>query len=508
MLRPKYSISTESIISLGIITSAALITLLSTIQTRYLFLDETWFVSRHVDVWSALGRPLLHYIMLMTGKVELIFRLDAIYVYRLAGVVLLAGTGALIFRWFRKSGYPRFSAIYYSVGLISLPAFQVIAATSVQLGVALIAALLAAHWIHPLLTGDVTRSDGVVRALGGTILCFVSLCIYQISFLMLFAMLLVPMLQTSRDDIRRHAAFAATYVWLAMITAIYYALWKLIYAAPVDGMNAQYSPHAASLSGVISGLKEFIPGPIHQVANLWYVEDFSASLFFYISVSTVLLAVVRLMYTEGLHGLLKVFVAVGTLLVCDVFRLSAPNHPPTYTTLHPLSTAWWLMLVWSIQSLLGRGILAKSAAAAAGLAGLCIATWTTSVYIAQHNGAQFFAIEQGMRAKPDFASVHIFGATKNFSQLYEYGWTSGADTSYTHSMTSLIAANYFGNTPKISVSHVAAMGDPNINRCTKSDIAIRLPSPDYQCAGLACSFSEEQINRFDWSACKLSDVAD
>src|SRR3979490_3456532 len=109
----KYSISTKSIVSLGVITSAALIMLLSTIQTRYLFLDETWYISRwhlsrwNVNVWSAQGRPLLHYVMLMTEVVEGIFGLGAIYVYRLAGVVLLASTGALVFRWFRKSDYPR-----------------------------------------------------------------------------------------------------------------------------------------------------------------------------------------------------------------------------------------------------------------------------------------------------------------------------------------------------------------------------------------------------------------
>lgn len=147
-------------------------------------------------------------------------------------MLLLATTGALVFGWLGKFDYSRFSATLYSIGLISLPAFQVLASTSVQLGVALIATLLAAHLVHPLLTREVTRREGICRAVGGTLLCFIALCIYQISFLILFAMLLIPVLQASRSDVRRCVAIALTYVGLAAIVAAYYIAWKLLYVAP------------------------------------------------------------------------------------------------------------------------------------------------------------------------------------------------------------------------------------------------------------------------------------
>jgi hypothetical protein len=501
----------KTVFSLGFIGAAAFVTLLPTVLNKYLFCDETWYTARELlswpNGWGALGRPLLHYVMRLTERFEASFGLDAIYIYRLAGIVLLATTGALVFAWLRRFDTSRFHATLYSVGLISLPAFQVLAATSVQLGAALIATLLAGHLFVPFLNGAVTRWDGICRIVASTVLCFVALCIYQVSFLMLPAMLLLPMLQTSRRDVRRFVALGLTYAGFAVITAVYFAAWKLLYVAPADGVNAQYDPNGAALAAVVSGLKAFIPGAFHQVANLWYVEDVAPSPFFYLSVPAVLIAVGRLLYIERLFGLLKVVVAIGTLLVCDVFRLAA-NHQPTYTTLHALSAAWWFLLVWSIQSILGHRVLAKGIAALATAIGLLFATWTNAFYISGHNAAQFLAIEQGMLSRPDFAQAHIFGAAENYPQLYEYGWTSGSARHYTNSMAQLIANRRFGRSaPRINISNVSDPGPPTggaaTDGCEKPDLAIRLPSPGNRCAGLACSLSSAQIDGIDWKNCKL-----
>jgi hypothetical protein len=507
--------ASETVVSLGLISLAAVVTLLPTVLNRYLFLDETWYTPRELlswpNGWGALGRPLLHYMMQLTERSEARFGLDAIYIYRLAGIVLLATTGALVFAWFRRFDISRFNATLYSIGLICLPAFQVLAATSVQLGMALVATLLAGHLICSLLTGAAARWDGIGRVVAGAALGFVALCIYQISFLVLAAMLLLPMLQTSRRDVRRCIAIGLTYVGFAAIIAVYYAAWKLLYVPPAGGINAQYNPNGAALSAVVSGLQTFVSGPFHQVANLWYVEDLAPSPFFYISVSAVLLAAARLLYAERLFGLLKIVVAIGTLLVCDSFRLAA-SHQATYTTLHALGAAWWFLLVWSIQSMLGRGSLAKGAAAVTAGIGLVFATWTTAAYIAGHNAAQFRAIEQGMLAKPNFEQAHIFGAAENYPQLYEYGWTSGAARHYTNALSRLIANRALGRSvPKIYISNVADPGPaadgPATNDCVKPDLAIRLPSPSYRCAGLACSLSSAQIDSIDWKACKLDTAA-
>lgn len=77
------SVSSEDIVSVSLISLAALVTLLPTILNRYLFLDETWYVSREYlgdtsNVWIALGRPVLHYVMLVTEHFEAYLGLGAI----------------------------------------------------------------------------------------------------------------------------------------------------------------------------------------------------------------------------------------------------------------------------------------------------------------------------------------------------------------------------------------------------------------------------------------------
>jgi hypothetical protein len=500
-------ISSEAVLSIGVISLAAFVMLLPAILNRYLFLDETWYTVRELlswpNGWGALGRPLLHYMMRATEHVEAAFGLNAIYFYRLAGVLFLAVTGGLIFGWLRKFDYSRFDATFYSIGLISLPAFQILAATSVQLGAALIATMLAADLVWPVITNDVSRRDGICRSVAGALLCFVALCIYQISFLMVFAMLLIPVLQVSRRDTQRCIAIALAYAALAAITVVYYSAWKFLYVAPADGVNQQYSPHAATLSAVVSGLQTFIPGPFRQVANLWYVEDLQPSPFLYISAAAVLISFGRLLHAERLFGLLKIVVAIGTLVVCDVFRLSAPNKPPTYTTLHALSAAWWFLIIWSIQNLFGRTRLAQYTALASGVTGLVLATWTTG-YIAARNSAQFRAIEDGLRAKPNAGKVHIFGSTSNYPQLYEYGWTSGSDTSYVRALTNLVASRTLERRPEIHITDVMSLGPSGLNECHKPDLAIRLPSPTNRCIGGGCTLSDEQIEGADWETCKFS----
>lgn len=503
--RPLIALARETRISVCAICLAAFATMLPAILNRYLFLDETWYVLRErlfwANGWGALGRPLLHYPMLATEHIEAALGMNAIYVYRLVGVLLLAMTAALMSSWLGKFEYRRFDATLYSIGLISLPAFQVLAATSVQLGNALIAAMLAIHLIWPVVTNDVTHRGRLYRIAGGIALCFVALCIYQISFLIVFAMLLIPVLKMPSRDIRSHVSLAAVYLALAAITAAYYGGWKLLYVAPVDGSNQQYSPHSATLPSVISGLETFIPGAFRQVANLWYVEDTQPSLFFYASALLVLMSFVRLLYAERLLGVLKITIAVGTLLVCDIFRMAAPNHPPTYTTLHALSAAWWLLIVWSIDNLLRKSYLARYVALALGAIGVVFSIWTTG-YIVQHNAPQFRAIADAVRTKPTLEKLHVFAAASNFPQLYEYGWASGVDTSYTLSMANFIANRISGRRPEVRITGAAVPGPSGVNECQRPDLAIRLPSPSYSCAGAACALSDAELDRIDWKTCE------
>jgi hypothetical protein len=483
------------------IGTAAFISLASTLFNRYYYLDETWYVRPwNYKGWIAQGRPLLDYLVLLTEYAHLSFGLYAIYVYRIAGIALLTITGGMLFTWLRRFGYPYFSSVMFSIGLISLPAFQVLAATSVQLGVAVISTFLAAFAIEPLLTCKPSTCENIIRASLGVILSLIALCIYQVSFLMLFALLLFPLLQTPKNDFRRHLKLAIAYGSLAAVVVLYYLAWKFFYLAPLGGVNAAYSPEAASPVAVIVGLKDFFTNRLIQAANLWHVQDLTESYFFYIFLLLLIGASLKFIYTERSHGVLKLLAALASLPICEVFRLAAMKAG-TYTTMHPLQLAVWLLIIWSVHILLGQSRWVRWTALTAGILGTILGSWTTWIYISVRNGEQFRALEEALLASPGPAKLHVFGAASNYPEPYEYGWTSAAVTNYLSAMTYSITEHYFGTNPRLSMSNMSFVGNPGAE-CQRPDVAIRVPEPSYRCAGSACRLTVEQMSRIDWSTCQ------
>ncbi len=76
------------------------------------------------------------------------------------------------FAWLVCFRYRRFDAAVFVAGLISLPAFQVLSATSVELGVAVVAVFLAAFAVRPLLEKPLTPVDAAIRVAIATVACF------------------------------------------------------------------------------------------------------------------------------------------------------------------------------------------------------------------------------------------------------------------------------------------------------------------------------------------------
>ena len=441
-----------------VILTAAALTLSSTLLWPYLFMDETWFILPWLyHVWSGMGRPLLSYVMLATEYGYLAFGLNVIYLFRAVGILLLFSIGMATFAWLRCFHYRRFDATVFAAGLISLPAFQILSATSVQLGAAVVAVFLAAFAVRPLLEKPLPRVNAAIRVAIATVACFAALCIYQASLLILFALLLVPMLQIEKGDTRKLLAVLAAYAWITVITGIYYGTWIALYRAPAGGLNAAYGPHAASLWSAVSALGPFVSERFVQVANLWHVENFQPSPFFFISAGVVAVGLSLVVFREGYLGMLKAVIALGTLPVCDLFRLAA-NKGPTYTTLHPLATAWWLLFACLLYRFGGTASRFVSVPLVA--SGIATASFVTTPYIAQHNAPQLATIKSALRAAPNAKHIHVVGLLRNFDKAYEYGWTSGAIAADMRAMVCSVSGSHRCGTHIVTTSHMAIPDPP------------------------------------------------
>ncbi len=89
-----------------------------------------------------------------------------------------------------------------------------------------------------------------------------------------------------------------------------------------------------------------------QVANLWYVESWQRSPFFFMSTGIVASGLCLMIYREGFLGMLKAVIALATLPVCDLFRL-ATIKGATYTTLHRSPRRGGSFLAWALVYLAG-----------------------------------------------------------------------------------------------------------------------------------------------------------
>ena len=459
--------------SLATIFLTAALTLSATLLHPYLFLDETWYVRPwHYAGWGSLGRPLLDYVMLATEYCYLAFGLDSIYLYRIVGILLLFFIGAATFAWLVRFRFRPFDAAVFAAGLISLPAFQVLSATSVQLGAAIVAAFVAAFAIRPLLEKQLSAPEMAIRIAVSVAAGFAALCIYQASLLLLFALLLLPMLQIEKWEIRKMVALVVAYGGIAVVVGIYYGAWIVLYKTAPGGMNAKYSPHAVSAFAILGAFKPFIITRFVQTANLWYVESLKPSPLFLVSVLVVCAGFASLIYSEGYHGLLKAMIAAGTLPVCDIFRLATVKSP-TYTTLHPLAAAWWLLFAWSLIRI--AGVKSRLISVPAVAAGIGVASFVTTPYIALHNAPQLAAIENALRAAPDTTHIHIIGVVRNFKQPYEYGWTSGGIGNYLRAMVCDVAGPSCGHI-LVTTSHLA-FPDPPAAPVHTATVIVRLQPP-------------------------------
>ena len=459
-----------------VIALAALIMLASTLFYKYLFADESvWTRPWQYRGFENFGRPLITFLFLTTEYLTAKLGLYSIYVFRVSGIVMLAMTGWMVFLWLRAFNYSRTEATGFSVGLISLPAFQILASTVEPQQVASVLAVFAGLLLAPVLLGTVEGRGVAVRLLGATVLAFCAICTYQASLLLIIAMLSIPVL-SAPQNLRRYIVLCLAYLWVGAVTGVYYVTWRLTYSPPSDPwlrttMSGTYAPDAASLSHLLSNVPEFSHMRFVQIANLWYVEDVHRSVFFFASVAVVALGAVAIIVREKGYGLLKLLVAITAVPICDVFRL-VTIRGPTYTTAHSVTAAWWFLVIWTIHYLAPR--YAKGIAVALGLIGTALAAWTTTSYVAMRNGAQFSAIEQSLLAKPDFRHLHIFGVDGNYPQFMEYGWTAGTIDNYIRQNTWFIMDHYFGHDRPISVSGEAIQQQHGMNLCGRPDLAVQL----------------------------------
>jgi hypothetical protein len=483
---------------LAAIVVASVFTTATAIANPYLFMDEAWFIRSTPNSFDSLGRPLIGYAFAFTIFIWEHFGLQTITISRVIGTVLLSMTGVLTYYWLRAFRYDRTLSASVSVGLLSLPGFQILAATVFQIQLATVAALIAALLLVPFLKRDHLTTPVVASLLLSITLGLVAICTYQLSFNLIFVLLLIPILGANRHDRRLQMRIAISYKLFIGIVAIYYLTWKATFVPTGSpGMDAVYGPSAPSIATIMSQLSKFPTDRFPQIANLWYVESFDKSAFFYLSVGVVCVAAIRLVREEGWYGFLKVAILTCCIPLSDLFRL-ASTKSATYTSVHSISTAWWLICAWSIVYLSGKNAVRLLVPVVA--VGVCWATYTTA-RLALRNAHQLTAIEQNLRANPETKHAHIISMEGNFPGKLEYGWTTGKSAGFAGSMVeTVIIANHLAAT-KIGVTNEAGSPVTWPSPCGRPDLMIHLPSARHQCSGLDCRVADDDVDKMNWPAC-------
>lgn len=484
------------------ISVAVVAVMWSTLKYRYLFIDETWLIRPwNYSGYGRMGRPLFDYLVLAMEQTYYHIGIDAIYVFRVVGMALALANGLIFHFWLRHYGYSFLIALFGAVMIILQPALVILYATTFEHGFALLSASLAMLAVIPLIDLKADRTGWAVRLAIFAVLSMVSLCIYQPTFLVIFAMMVIPVLRAGAE-LRRYYGIIAVCVTALVVFLVYYLAWKNLYLTEVDGTIWRYDPRAASISQLLASLPGFFRTRMIQIANLWYVENLVATPIMWTGVALVAAAFAILVWREKLFGLLKLAFCLGALPACDVFRL-ASQKGPTYLTAPSLSAAWVFLLVWAVSYLLPRQRWREAAVGAVTVAGVAVASWTTIEYISLRNGREFRAIQQVVIANPDMKRLHIFGSKTRFPQLFEFGWHAAGQASYTRHMTYAITRHYMEYFPTLGISNVRVAGDPKTAECIRPDVALRIPESASDCTGAQCQLDAKQMAAVDWTTCEL-----
>ena len=347
--------------NLVLILCVSCFTYLGFVAAPYRFIDENWLL-RGSDpsgpypgsypgldfIAYVQGRPIFAALIWGTRLSARVFPVDAIVILRLGGVVLLGLFGFVMFRFLCRVGWRGRPALLAAIGALSLPTFQIYVGGGPCLTVPLLLSAIACL----ALAGERTLSSTVVAV----ILLVLAFATYQSTPFVAVPLALASIMICPVMDRRAISTALWIMVNVLIALAIYYVLWRLVFATMTGGADEQrYSPTSVvGLSRI--RMSQFLMMRLPQNLRLWDIRS-SSGPYEYVTMSIVFLGLLahwlRLRSKIGIGpSIRELSIRCGLFAVCllaaDFAALASPQPILSYTTTTGLSLCIYFAVIWSL----------------------------------------------------------------------------------------------------------------------------------------------------------------
>lgn len=329
----------------------------------YLRSDDTYliyFYRQFKMLDTGMGRPVFWYLVDINGYLSQIVGSTSIIVFRVIGLITMMGAAVVWNRWLLRFGVPPNQSLAATVGICTLPSYQVIIGNGCWLAPAVFASIYASTRLYDLIHASKLISW---KGIGCAILIFLCLATYQIFGFLSAIGAIVPLIWTRDVDAaeirKRFNACIRLIVVIVCVVIFYYILWQIALrlVPPVVG-GGDYLPTQKSgiVENVLAGFRLLGATrdgnwPIPRIANLWRVaSDFNALTVVLVFLSGV--GLISLCHRESLKpavqrisGVLLVIFFQYTLF----WLLDGKHHMVRYTTIIGVTTGISLLFVRGVE---------------------------------------------------------------------------------------------------------------------------------------------------------------
>ena len=279
----------------------------------YLLLDDNWIVRKleavpSLDYIAAMqGRPvfaiLIRLTRVLTGNSETpVNVMAAMTLVRGLAIVGLCGFTVGFFNWLMVWGSSVRVAFLTAALAATLPSLAMYVLGGPWLTVALLGSLVSVYFVLYAVLAD-SRAGAARWALGAVVVQGLCWCTYQGTVPVAAALVLVVFVGSNQADwdlthgfhsLSQRARFILLGILVFIISMLVYVIcWKLVvYQLYGEIKETRYSPSAINLLSPAK-LAYFFQLRLTQIMNLWDVSGLSKSVFYWLSLLGVLLAVSR-----------------------------------------------------------------------------------------------------------------------------------------------------------------------------------------------------------------------
>ncbi len=342
----------------------------------YLRSDDTYLVYYYRQfkmLDTGMGRPVFWYLVDINGYLSQIIGSKSIIVFRVLGLITMTGAAVVWNRWLLRFGVRPNQSLAATIGIYTLPSYQVIIGNGCWLAPAVLASIYAGTRLYDLIHTSKLISW---KAIGCAILIFLCLATYQIFGFLSAIGAIVPLIWTRDVDAteirKRFSTSIRLIVVIICVVIFYYILWRIALrlVPPVVG-GGDYLP--AQKSGIVENilagfqlLGATLDGnwPIPRIVNLWRIAcDFNALTLVLALFSGV--GLISLCYRESLKPAIQ---KVSGVLLVILFQytlfwlLDGKHHMVRYTTIIGVTTGISLLLLRGVEfatRFLSKGFISR-----------------------------------------------------------------------------------------------------------------------------------------------------